>query len=48
MSHIEPSGSSPETGGTGQGASPSAPAPEKPAAQRKPAKRERVALACQR
>ncbi|KAK6948127.1 hypothetical protein Daesc_009891 [Daldinia eschscholtzii] len=47
MSHIEPSGSSPETGGTGQGASPSAPAPEKPAAQRKPAKRERVALACQ-
>ncbi|KAI1802406.1 fungal-specific transcription factor domain-containing protein [Daldinia bambusicola] len=48
MSHIEPSGSSPDTGGPGQGASPSAPAPEKPAAQRKTAKRERVALACQR
>ncbi|KAI1465821.1 fungal-specific transcription factor domain-containing protein [Daldinia caldariorum] len=48
MSHIEPSGSSTETGGPGQGASPSAPAPEKPTAQRKTVKRERVALACQR
>ncbi|KAI0117437.1 fungal-specific transcription factor domain-containing protein [Daldinia grandis] len=48
MSQIDPSGSSPDTGGTGQGISLSAPAPDKPAAQRRPAKRERVALACQR
>ncbi|KAI1642258.1 fungal-specific transcription factor domain-containing protein [Daldinia loculata] len=48
MSQIDPSGSSPDTNGTGQGISLTAPASGKPAAQRKPTKRERVALACQR
>ncbi|KAI1633042.1 fungal-specific transcription factor domain-containing protein [Biscogniauxia mediterranea] len=47
-------GSSPDAVDTGQGTSPSAPAPEQqvpptqPMAQRKPGKRDRVALACQR
>ncbi|KAI1454265.1 fungal-specific transcription factor domain-containing protein [Annulohypoxylon moriforme] len=48
MSHLD-SGSSPDATGSGQGTSPPAPPPDnKSAAQRKPAKRERVALACQR
>ncbi|KAL7628553.1 hypothetical protein AAE478_000068 [Parahypoxylon ruwenzoriense] len=49
MSHLDATGSSPDTADTGGlGTSPNARAPEKSAAQRKPAKRERVALACQR
>ncbi|KAI1142645.1 fungal-specific transcription factor domain-containing protein [Hypoxylon sp. FL0543] len=48
MSHLDQAGSSPDNAGTGQGTSSGAPPSEKSAAQRKPAKRERVALACQR
>ncbi|KAH9897468.1 fungal-specific transcription factor domain-containing protein [Xylariomycetidae sp. FL2044] len=47
MSHLEGAGSSPDIIGTGQGTSPSAPVPEA-STQRKPGKRDRVALACQR
>ncbi|KAI5861689.1 fungal-specific transcription factor domain-containing protein [Durotheca rogersii] len=48
MSLMDATGSSPDTGDTTQGLSPGTPIPDKPPAQRKPAKRERVALACQR
>ncbi|KAI1101459.1 fungal-specific transcription factor domain-containing protein [Jackrogersella minutella] len=52
MSNLDNTGSSPEAAGSGQGISSNAPPPDKSTdkstAQRKPAKRERVALACQR
>ncbi|KAI1376409.1 fungal-specific transcription factor domain-containing protein [Hypoxylon crocopeplum] len=48
MSQLDATNSSPDAGDTGQGASSKAPPPEKSATQRKPIKRERVALACQR
>ncbi|KAI1335982.1 fungal-specific transcription factor domain-containing protein [Xylariaceae sp. FL0016] len=48
MSHMDATGSSPDTVDTRQGASPNVPSPDQPAVQRKPAKRDRVALACQR
>ncbi|KAI1082921.1 fungal-specific transcription factor domain-containing protein [Whalleya microplaca] len=46
MSHLDGSGSSPDT--IAQGTSPSSTAPEQPPPPRKPPKRDRVALACQR
>ncbi|KAI2619534.1 fungal-specific transcription factor domain-containing protein [Hypomontagnella submonticulosa] len=48
MSQLDSTASSSEAGGTGQGTPPNAQASDKAVAQRKPAKRERVALACQR
>ncbi|KAI2618408.1 fungal-specific transcription factor domain-containing protein [Hypoxylon sp. NC1633] len=48
MSHPDGADSSTGTGDTEQGTSPNAPPSDKSAVQRRPAKRERVALACQR
>ncbi|CAJ2501292.1 Uu.00g041450.m01.CDS01 [Anthostomella pinea] len=48
MSYMDATGSSPDTVDTGHGKSPNASVSEQSAAHRKPGKRDRVALACQR